>query len=110
MSDPIEEHLVALLTRELGALGVTGAGVAILSAESEDWRFRVTADGRGFEAGFNHREQLWCREVTPGREAPLLSNDRPRIGTTAEARRTALRAIRDALAHPGLVVRDPPVI
>lgn len=107
---PIEEHLVAGLSRELTALGVSGATVRVLSAEAENWRYVVAAAGRTFEFGFNHRECLWCRETTPGQEKHLVSNDAAPIGAGDLARRTGLRLIRTALLHPDAIRRDPPII
>lgn len=110
MPGPIEDFLADRLRVELAGAGVGDASIDTLSAEAEDWRFRVRSAGRVFEAGFNHREQLWCREVTAGQERPLVSNDEPGIGTSSAARQSAVRRIRAALRQPGPLFRDPPVL
>lgn len=110
MPEAIERHLLASLSDELAALGVTGAKVDVLSARADDWRFRIEAGGRRFETGYSQREQLWCREITPGREASLFSNDEPQIGTSVAARLAVVRRIQRALQNPESIRRDPPPI
>lgn len=107
---PIEEHLVNAVTRELATLGIGHADVAVLSAEAGNWRYRIAAGERCFEVGFNHRDQLWARETTPGAEKHLVSNDAPRIHTSTTARTVGLQLIRCALLQPQTIIRDPPVI
>ncbi len=107
---PIEAHLMTSVAQDLAALGVPEAKVTVLSAEADDWRYRIEARDRTFEFGFSCREPLWCRELTAGREGHLVSNDHRPINTSAPARRAALRLIEHALTHPGFPPRDPPVI
>jgi hypothetical protein len=107
---PIDEHLARNLSNELRAMGVAYAAVAVLSAEAENWRYRVAAQDRTFEMGFNHRELLWCRETTPGRRKHLVSNDHPPLNDSRAARSRGVALIRRALADPTFPPRDPPVI
>jgi hypothetical protein len=107
---PIEEHLIATTRRELVARGIPDAEVAVLSSEAENWRLRVRVAHRSFEIGFNHRDRVWCTEMTAGQERHFVSNDGPKIGTSAAARQHALDLLRRAVADPQWVVRDPPIL
>ncbi len=107
---PIEAHLAQLVSQQLAQHGLCDAAVTVLSAEAEDWRYRIDADGRTFEFGFNHREQLWVRETTSGAQRHLVSNDAPRIHVSEAARTTGVQLICQALRFPASVRRDPPVI
>lgn len=107
---PIEEHLVELVTQELAAGGVLGTRTIVLSSDAENWRFRIQAENREFEIGFNHRDLMWCRETTPGSERHMVSNDQPPVPTSAAARATAIRLVVCAINHPRFPPRDPPVI
>ena len=110
MPGPIEAHLAKTIAADLALAEVGEANIAILSADAETWCFRVTAKGRTLESGFNHTDQLWCREVTPGREKHLISNDAPHVGASQAARRAALQVVRHALANPFFAIHDPPVV
>lgn len=107
---PIEQHLVTALAQELRELGLEAAHITVLSAEAENWRYRIEVNGRSFEIGFNHREQLWTRETTPGAERHLVSNDAPRIPVSSAARKHGLRLVQQAVMNPAAIKRDPPVI
>lgn len=107
---PIEEYWIQTLRGELEVCGVSGADVQVRSAEAENWRFDVAAQGRRFEIGFNHAEQLWARETTPGAEKHLVSNDHARVHASAQARHLGVRLIAAAVADPRFPPRDPPVI
>lgn len=107
---PIEAHLVAQLRQELARLGGTATEITVVTGEAEQWQYRVTASGRQFEFGFDHRRQLWCRETTPGRERTLVSNDERPVGTSALAWRTAVERIVRACGDANFRVTDPPVI
>ena len=107
---PIEENLSQVVSQQLAQGGVQAAHVTVLSAEAEDWRYRIEAAGRMFEFGFNHREQLWARETTPGAQRHLVSNDAPRIHVSEQARITGVELILCAILFPAAMRRDPPVI
>lgn len=107
---PIEVHLMNTVANELATLGTPSATVTVLSAEADNWRYRVEAQGRIFEFGFSFHEPLWCREVTPGGKRHLVSNDHPPTNTSEPARQLGIRLIHHALTHPGFPPRDPPVI
>jgi hypothetical protein len=108
--DPIESHLVQQLTAELAGAGLDGAQVLVLSAEAENWRYRVQVGTRQFELSFNHREQFWARETTPGAEKHLVSNDHERIGVSDRARRQGVQLIAAAARDPRFPPRDPPIL
>lgn len=107
---PIDEFLVARLTQDLADQGVRADQITVVSGEAENWQYLVTAAGRTFDIGFNHRKQLWGFEVTVGLEQPLVSNDEPRIALSDAARRRAVERIAGALAAPAVLRRDPPTL
>jgi hypothetical protein len=107
---PIAEFLADRLTEQLAAEGVRVDQVTVMSAEAERWHYVIKVADRTFDFGFNHRELLWCREVTPGHEQAVVSNDEPGIATSPEAWRMALERIRGALRTSRIIRRDPPVI
>jgi hypothetical protein len=107
---PIAEFLADRLTEQLAAEGVRVDRVNVVSGEAERWHYMVVIADRTFDFGFNHRDLLWCREVTPGHEQALVSNDEPGIATSVEAWRMALGRIRGALRTSRIIRRDPPVI
>jgi hypothetical protein len=107
---PIAEFLAERLTEQLAAEGVRLDRVTVVSGEAERWHYEIVVEGRSFDFGFNHRERLWCREVTPGHEQALVSNDEPGIATSPEAWHLALQRIRCALRTPRVIQREPPII
>jgi hypothetical protein len=106
----IEAFLVTRLTQELAGHGVQADEVTVVSGEAERWHYLLVIGGRTFDFGFNHRDQLWCREVTCGHEQALVSNDEPGISISPEAWRVALLRIRCALKTAPVIRREPPVI
>lgn len=107
---PIEQHLVTRLQRALAVRHVPYDVVTVLSADADNWRYRVAAGDRTLEMGFNHRDRLWCREVTPGRERHLVSNDHPPVCQSEAGFGLGVRLIARAIADPTFPPRDPPVI
>lgn len=107
---PIEAHLQAQLAQRLAERGVNAAQVQVLAAEAENWGYRIEAGRRVFEIAFSHRARLACREVSPGREKHLVSNDHPPVNTSAEAMDRGIRLVCAALSRPDFPPRDPPVI
>lgn len=107
---PIEAHLTSVVANEFAALGTRDATVTVLSAQADNWRYRVEAQGRIFEFGFSFHEPLWCREITPDSKRHLVSNDHPPVDTSDAARQLGIRLIHHALTHPEFPPRDPPVI
>lgn len=107
---PIEQHLVNRLEQALAERGVAAEAVTVLSAEADNWRYRLRLRGRTFEFGFSLRERLWCREVTSGCEKHLVSNDEPPVCDSGQAWTLALRLITRAVSDPTFPPRDPPVI
>ncbi len=105
----LEFPLLDQLDRELRQWGLH-AEIVLQAAEGDGWRLGVTAASRRFELGFGPAEGFWAREVTPGRERHLLSNDHPRVHTVPEAGRLAARLLAATLLDPAFPPRDPPVV
>ena len=106
----LEDNLARAFQQGLGACGFPDAVVEGLPSEAEDWRLRITVDGRSFHAGFNWRGGLCVRDTTHGTERNLVSNDHARMATAQEAMHRGLRLIAAALANTGFPPRDPPII
>ncbi|PTX94400.1 hypothetical protein [Opitutus sp. ER46] len=107
---PIESHLKQALEADLRQVGVAGARVSVLSADVEAWSYRVETEGRSFEVGFNHRDLLWARETTAGRQKHLVSNDHAPVHASTAARARAVVLVARAVADAQFPPRDPPVI
>lgn len=107
---PIEQHLARVVTDGLANRGITASSVVVLSAEADDWRYRVAIGDRLFEIGFALDARAWAQETTVGREKHLTSNDHVPVNTSAAALNYVLALIARAMRDPAFPPRDPPVI
>jgi len=107
---PIHHPRVDALAAALSGRGVALSAVEVISAEADEWRYRIKQHERSFEIGFSREIGAWAQETTPGRMKHLTSNDHPPVNSTTAAFDEMVRLVAHAMRDPAFPPRDPPVI